>query len=119
MNLTLEETPRRPDPVKPTFSSNEDADAITVYRQELDGYYTQMREFNGWLSYEVLQALSAMSARASELRGHLMRNDSRRATGFRTKELDPFLDAVEFQFKVHSRLIAVQQAEWEMSKGAF
>lgn len=66
---------------------------------------------------EILRALAAMSGRASEVRCHLMRTESRRGQGFRTRELDPFIEELDRQFKIWSRYHAVLQQEWDMSKG--
>lgn len=85
---------------------------------ELDGYYAQMREFSSVEVTEILMALAAFSARASEIRSVLVRNENRRAQTFRTKEIEPFLEEVDRQFKTWSRLISVRQQEWDISKGA-
>lgn len=89
-------------------------DAITV---ELDTYFHLLTTLNGVDSTEVFQTLSGISARASEIRHHLVSNDSRRPTALRTKHIDPLLDEVDRQFKFHSRIQACRQFEWDASKG--
>lgn len=84
---------------------------------ELDGYYALMREFSGADMTEILMGLAAFSARASEIRTVLVREENRRAQSFRTKELDPFLEEVDRQFKVWSRLQAVRDMEFRASGG--
>lgn len=100
---------------KPSPPAN--GDVITAWRQEIDSFYGVIRQFNSYDSVEVMRNLSAMSARASEMRTRLVRTDNRRAVTFRTKEIDPFLEEVDRQFKIHSRIVAIQQQEWEISRG--
>lgn len=104
--------------------TTDDAARITTLRAELDRYVAELRDFSGYLKHgaglepdEVLLRLSSFHARASEIRQHITRNETRRANGFRTKELDPFLEACEFQFKVWSRLLSVRQLDWDMARG--
>lgn len=76
-----------------------------------------MRKFQVMDIAEVLLSLSAFSARAAEMRAQLVRVDNRRAAAFRTKEVEPLLEEVDRQFRIHSRLQAVRQMEWDSSKG--
>lgn len=86
-------------------------------RAILDQYYAAMRDFSDEDLGDVLMKIAAYSAYAAELRGKIVRSETRRATSFRTKELDPFLTQCEFQFKVWSRYQSVRQMEYDLSKG--
>lgn len=89
---------------------------LDALRSELTGFYAQMREFQGRDIGLVLAEIAAMSARASEIRHSLIHGENRAEAAFRTKQLDPFLDEVDRQFKVWSRIQAVRQQEWDMTR---
>jgi hypothetical protein len=62
--------------------------------------------------------LSSFSARMSEIRSQIIRSAGGKAEeSFRTKEVDPFLNECQFQFKIWSRLITYAQFDWETSRG--
>lgn len=88
-----------------------------AWREELDSYYATMRSFSEGELAQILSQLSAMSARASEIRGQLSRGDSRQANAFVSREVEPFLAEVDRQFKIWSRYQAVLSFEWEMERG--
>lgn len=94
-----------------------DASVIAGARAALDQYYAKMRDFGETDISEILMALAAFSAYASELRGQLQRYDNRRLQSFRTKELDPFIEELDRQFKIWSRYQAVRDMEFRMSGG--
>jgi hypothetical protein len=91
------------------------SDALDTWRSEITDYLVEMASFRQMDLVEVLQRLSAYSARASWIRGVVIRYSARQAEFFRTKELDPFLTEVDRQFKVWSRVAAIRQSEWEMN----
>lgn len=91
-------------------------DEVTSYRKEIVGYLEEMVTFRQKDTVEILQLLGAYSARASYMRNRVVRSGSKRAETFRVKELDPFLNEVDRQFKVWSRVASVMTAEWEMSQ---
>lgn len=94
---------------------NKDLEKI---REELDQFYDLMNSFGSMDSSEILQNLAAFTARASFVRTQIMRlPENRLMTNFRTKELDPFIEECQFQFKVWSRYISVMHAEMEMAGG--
>ena len=90
---------------------------LTDLEEEIDGYYDIMSEFGQMDSGAIMEYLSAFTARASMIRGQLIREDNRNLQTFRTKQLDPFIQECERQFKVWSRYISIRQFEWESSKG--
>lgn len=99
--------------IKQKFEDNLDA-----WRAELDGFFDLMNTFSVMPSQEVLQNLASFSSRASYIRSQIMRlPENKRTTSFRTRELDPFLDECDRQFRIWSRCFAVQAQEWEISKG--
>lgn len=95
-----------------------EVDLVRTWRTELDSYFARMRNFASLEPDEIFKELSAMSARVSELRGRLVRSQSRLANTFRTQEIDFFLSEVDRQFKLYSRITAIRTLDWEMSRGA-
>jgi hypothetical protein len=89
------------------------------FRDEIFEYYRVMKEFNDMEASEVFRALSAFSARASEVRAVLMQMASKRGDALRLRLIDPFLDECDRQFKVHSRLVAIQEADMRLAGGKY
>jgi hypothetical protein len=104
-------------PVRSSTRETKVLTKLTEFEDEIDGYYDIMVEFKEMDSGEILEALSAFTARASQIRANLIRQDNRTIQAFRTKQLDPFIEECERQFKVWSRFISVRQFEWESSRG--
>jgi hypothetical protein len=100
---------RRPTPINPHERD------LGRFREELAGYYATMREFRGRDVGPVLQELASMSARASEIRHYLVDGETRPQAAFRTKQLDPFLEEVERQFKLYSRIQSTLEMEWKLA----
>lgn len=92
------------------------ADAIDTYRKEINGYLEQMLDFKSIAPLEVMILIGGYSARTSWIRGRLIRSGNKTAETFRTKELDPFLNEVDRQFKVWSRVVAIMDAEIKHSR---
>lgn len=90
---------------------------INEIQDELDDYFREMKEFSGAEPDQVFLKLAAWSARASEIRSALVRQENRRAQAFRTREIDPFLDELDRQFRIHSRVVTIRQQDWEMTRG--
>lgn len=90
-------------------------DEVDVWRNELDEYYSVFRAFPTMSHDEILVRLASYSARASEIRSTLVRNENRAYTAFRTKEIDPFLTECDRQFKIWSRILSVRSFEFELS----
>lgn len=103
----------RPEPVSAEVS------VIRSLQGELDTYYAQMRAFQRDDVTEVFMALAAFTARASEVRGYLSRQSSKRIDSFRTRELDPFIDECDRQFRVWSRMQSVRQLEADLTGKGF
>lgn len=108
-----------PGKLKEDVRVDRDRDVIENWQHELDEYYKVMNHLNVIEPSDVLQKLSSWSARASEMRGQLMRVDSRKSNAFRTREVDPFLTECDRQFKIHSRLQSLREFDWKMAGGQF
>lgn len=91
------------------------ANDIDGWRAELDQYFATMREFRMMEPDEIFVALSGFTSRASEIRSRLVRVESRSNQAFRTREIDPFLEECDRQFKLWSRVVSVQSIEAELS----
>jgi len=92
-------------------------DVLAPVQVELDNYFRLLTTLNSLPSTEVFQTLSAVSARASEIRSRLMAMDNRRSTAMRLRHVDPLIEEVDRQFKLHSRIQACRQFEFDASKG--
>lgn len=89
-------------------------DLIDQYAEELEEYWARLQSFDPIDLELVYASLAAMSARAGAMRFQIVHNESRKATAFRTKRLDPFMENLEFQFKVWSRIQTVREFEFKM-----
>ena len=97
--------------------SPQPVDNVAKLRAEIDGYHRQLRQLVAMDTAEVLQTLSAISARVAELRVQLQRRPERQATALRTKELDPLHEEIDRQFKFHSRILSVREMEAKAAGG--
>ena len=88
---------------------------VATLREELDGYYSEMKGFSEFDLEEVYLKLSAWSARASEIRSTLVRQESRAAMAFRTKEIEPFLSEIKNQFGIWSRIQAHRETDYKLA----
>jgi hypothetical protein len=91
------------------------AQDISGWRDEIDHYYLSMQQFEQCETDEIFMSLAGFSARASEVRTRLQRMQTRAATAFRTQEIDPFLEEVDRQFKLWSRVQAVREMDFKLS----
>lgn len=117
MQLTVSEGVTKPKMPPPRVSSQRDNSSVTGWRQELDDFYSIMAEFSGYEVDEILAHLSSFSARMSAIRTQIVRSESRSLNSFRTKEIDPFLEECDRQYKIWSRQQAVRQFDWEVTRG--
>jgi hypothetical protein len=96
-------------------SSN--AKRVEEWRSELDEYLNMMQDWSHTDPGTVMEEISSIAARLIQIRCDVVRSESRAMQGFRTKELDPVLAQVEFQFKLHSRRLSSLTLDWETSRG--
>jgi uncharacterized small protein (DUF1192 family) len=101
----------------PVLVRDDDRQRIALLRRELDEYYQQILGFHMAEPDQVLLAVSGISARLIGIRAEIMRGGTQRANKFRTSELDPLLDHLEQQFRIHSRLLSVRDLDFRMSGG--
>lgn len=97
---------------------NDERGALQAYREELDVYYRTLRSYEGFEPDLVLASISGIAARLTEMRADLHRSGSARAKAFRCNEVDPLIESLDFQFKVHSRLQAIREFDLRMTGGA-
>jgi CRISPR/Cas system-associated endonuclease Cas3-HD len=93
------------------------ADDVSGWRKELDSNYLRMADFGSLDSREIFVMLAAFTSRASYLRSRIYRTENRVLNAFRTRELDPFIEECDRQFKIWSRVVSVDQSEWDKVKG--
>jgi hypothetical protein len=90
---------------------------IKEVQRELDGYYEDVKLFSKQPPEEVMIQIAGIAGRLTEVRAQLVRNDGKIAQNLRTKEVEPLLDQLRFQYSVFSRLLSVRSLDWEMSRG--
>jgi hypothetical protein len=94
-----------------------EADVVEAIRAELATYLHDMSAFTGSEPDLVLQRLSAISARATEIRIHLSRSDSRLASKIRVSEIEPLIEECDRQFRIFSRLFSMREFDLKLSGG--
>lgn len=112
MELTLEDSStngRTPVPDERSW--------LVGVRDEIAEYAGQIEQFSTLDVSVVLSHISSIHARLSNIRMQCMRSGSRTANALRTQQIDPLIDALEFQFKVTSRSMALMELEWQMARG--
>ena len=109
----LDDVPVASPAVRHTATRND----IASYLEELRGFFAEMKQLTSMDPTMAFMKLSAFSARASEIRSIIMEVQSKQGESFRLRQIDPFINECDRQFKVHSRIQAIRQQEWDMSKG--
>lgn len=85
--------------------------------EEIDLMLRTVRGFWEMEPDQVAKAIQALSARCTELCVHLHRLEGRREwRQVRTQQVERLLAELDRQWKLASRLIAVRQQDWEMTK---
>lgn len=87
-------------------------------KNEIDTYYKAVKLFHEQEPDEVLRQVSAFTARLLEIRSRLMRSGGVQSTQFRTRELDPLMENLDLQWKLHSRLHSFREFDYKASGGA-
>ena len=92
-------------------------EVFDVWRPEILEFLKEMRYFKDEPDCgEILRKLSGYSARVSYMRNFACRSSNDKINRFRIDEIDPFLAEVDRQFKIYSRLISVNQFEFDLTK---
>ena len=111
-----ERTPGKVASVSPRQARN-GGELLSAYRKEMDECYEIMKAFHSEDPAVIFKEIAAMTARFSHIRSQIVRVESKTWQNFRTKEVDPFLEECDRQFKIWSRAFSVQTLDWEMTKG--
>lgn len=121
--ITLEEGSRNgsvpvlPRPTVGAGVSGDERSVIQGYIAELDVYYEALKAFAEQEPDMVLQQVAAFSGRLCEIRARLQRIGSTRANQFRTREVDPLMEQLDFQFRIASRQMSFREFEFKASGG--
>lgn len=95
--------------------------SLEELRGEIDDAYEEMQQFVTMEPDQVMQICAGHSARLNEIRTRIQRVEDmpqfRILKGVRQNELEPTIKELQFQFQVASRLFAVRQLDWEISRG--
>lgn len=110
----------RPDPGHVTNGSRPATDDreinwIAGLKVELDGYYAVILGYESQEPDQVLLSISGILSRLTGMRAQLWRANTGRAQNFRTREVDPLIEGLDMQFKVHSRLISMRELDFKMT----
>lgn len=108
---------RRPESRPDLVVVDETVGWLDRLRMEFDGYYARLRQFESLEPDQVMLEVSAVAARLTEVRAQLLRDHGQRATRLRLDEVDPLLEQLDFQFKIHSRLQSVRDLDFRLSGG--
>lgn len=65
---------------------------------------------------EIMKSLSGMSARAAYMRHVAIKHSSRAMKDSVREEIDPFLNQINQQFQIWSRIETVRKNEWDQSR---
>lgn len=113
----LEPVPQRPVVVRPSQQPTGDGEPYAGARAELALYRAEMCALGDMEPRDVFMHLSSWHARAAVIRATTYESESRRASAFRSHEVDPFLDACDFQFRLWSRIQATTETEVRLARG--
>lgn len=89
---------------------------IAEWRGELSSYLQEMYRFSEIADpLAILKKLSSMGARVRYMQFKLSRAGSRTAKNVLFDEINPFLEEVDLQFRIWSRVGALMKDEWEQT----
>jgi uncharacterized small protein (DUF1192 family) len=86
-------------------------------RAELDQYHAEILNYAQMEPDQVMISVSGISARLTGIRAEISRTGTQWANRLRTSEIDPLLAQLDFQFRVHSRLLSVRELDQRMAGG--
>ena len=93
-----------------------DENKIKDIQEELIGYLKVCRSFDEYDDLrEVLKTLAGFSARASWIRSVIIKSPNQKFIRLRIDHIDPFLEELDRQFKIWSRVQSVEEFEWQKS----
>lgn len=106
-----------PAPVQSNHATPTETELRSEYIAEITAYVRAMTNWHNEEPDTVLLACSAYAARLSEMRVHLQRRNSAFCKQLLNREVDPLLHQIEFQFRVHSRLLSSRELDLKMAGG--
>lgn len=104
--------------VTATSTNSDERSVFAGYIAELDQYYAAALDYEEMEPDQVMAHLSGVLGRLTGMRADLQRRGTSKATQIRTKEVDPLIEMCDRQFKIHSRLQAVRQMDFDITRGA-
>lgn len=105
------------EPREAPVASERRTEIVKNWLLEIDEYYLDMAQFGNEQPDDIFLKLSAWTARASHIRSQINRSESKVLQNFRIKQIDPFLEECDRQFKLWSRIAAVQSLDWNLQRG--
>lgn len=117
MELTLQSDPVKSKLPPPRVPNDQQRAQVAEWRAEIDAFYDTMQEFGRQDVGEILMNLSSFSARMSQIRTQIVRSENKLTNNFRTKEIDPFIQECDRQYKIWSRQQAIRQFDFDLTKG--
>lgn len=109
--------PVLPSPSNLSLVTGDERVVLQQYLAELDVYYTAIKDFADQEPDVVMQQIAAFSGRLCEIRGRLQRIGSVKANQLRTREVDPMVEQLNFQYGIASRLHSMREFEFKASGG--
>jgi hypothetical protein len=104
-------------PPAPAAIIDPEGPRLAGYKHELDGFRAHVSTFPDMDPADILAVISGIAGRVAEIRADLMRVNTPRCSRLRTTEIDPLRDDLDFQFRIHSRRIALMEWEFKTSQG--
>lgn len=92
--------------------------ALADLKIEVAGYRAELARLEELDPEEIMIVLSGVAGRLAEIRALLYDMQMQPADQFRTRQVDPLREDLEFHFKVHSRRVAIMEWELKTSGGA-
>lgn len=102
---------------RPPAPAGGEADVLRRFLDEIDSYHQAIKGFADSEPDVVLLQCSSFLARLSEMRGECWRRSGARFAQIRSREIEPLIHDLHYQFQIHSRLLTVRELDYKMSRG--
>jgi len=109
--------PVLPSPASVPNVATDERTMLQAWIAELDVYYEAVKSFAEQEPDMVMQQIAAFSGRLCEIRARLQRMGSALANKLRTREVDPLMEQLNFQYQIASRLHSMREFEFKASGG--
>ena len=110
---------REPAPAYRPDGSETQVNRLDYWKEEIAESYKIMKEMTDMEATAVFRLLSQFSARASEIRSQIGPQEGKREAAFRIRIIDPFIEECDRQFKIHSRIQAINEMDARLAGGRF